>query len=267
MAIMNLMYSKITMESGMKKTSGFLFLVTVLCGNLWAADFSLSAGAGSLIGGLFTRYTLEADGVSNGNPMKVDAVQDMDQFNYGGLVFFDAAYGEFNITIQNGINHWQQILDIGGLESNTPSRGNGWESMLGFAILGKYPFHLRELLTLFPILGMEYQVALIQERTQPDGYIYDRSDGLREKDKDGNAYSISDWNSFFVNVGCGADFPDKGRFFVRGEVLYSIRLMTGYETKNLEYMKAMTGDNAPKLYGITSGPALRLCAGYRFRNP
>ena len=241
-----------------------MFFAIALCGNLWAADFSLSAGAGGLIGGLFTRYTLKADGAIDGNPMKVDAGQDMNQFNYGGLVFFDATYGEFSLSIQNGINNWQQILDIGGLESNTPTKGNGWESMLGFSLLGKYPFRLGERFTLFPLMGMEYQAALVQERTQPDGYIYDRSDGLREKDKDGNAYKLSDWNSLFVNVGCGADFAIRGKFFVRGEILYSFRLMTSYETKNLEYMKVMTGDNDPKLTGLTSGPSFRLSAGYRF---
>jgi hypothetical protein len=253
------------MESGMKKTLGLLFLVTALCGKLWAVDFSF--GAGGLIGGLFSRYNLQADGVSNGIPMKVDAGQDMNQFNYGGLVFFDAVYGEFGIAIQNGINNWRQILDVGGLESNTPAKGDGWESMIGFSLLGKYPFRLREKFAFFPLLGMEYQAALVQERTQPDGHIYDRTDGLREQDKDGNAYKLSDWNSIFVDIGCGADFPLGGNFFVRGEILCSFRLMTGYETKNLEYMKAMTGDNDPSLSGLTSGPALRLCAGYRFWRP
>jgi len=248
----------------MKKTLFFLFLAGAFCWNLWAADFTLNAGVGGLIGGLFTRYNLKADGVIDGNRIKVDAGQDMDQFNYGGLVFFDATYVEFSITIQNGINNWQQIMDIDGLESNTPAKGDGWESMLGFSLLGKYPFRMGERFTLFPLLGVEYQVALVQQRTQPDGYIYDRTDGLREQDKDGNAYKLSDWNSFFINIGCGADFALKGNFFVRGEILYSFRLMTSYETKNLEYMKAMTGDKDPKLTGLTSGPTLRLSAGYRF---
>ena len=250
------------MGSGMKKTLSLLFLLTAFCGNLWAIDFSF--GAGGLIGGLFSRYNLKADGVSNGNPMKVDAGQEMDQFNYGGLVFFDAVYGEFSIALQNGINNWRQILDVDGLESNTPAKGDGWESMLDFSVLGKYPFRLREKVTFFPLLGMEYQIALVQERTQPDGHIYDRTDGLREQDKDGNAYKLSDWNSFFINAGCGADFAIKGNFFIRCEILYSVRLMTSYETKNLEYMKAMTGDNDPRMSGLTSGPALRLCAAYRF---
>ena len=248
--------------SGMKKTLIFLVFAITLCGNLYALDFSV--GAGGLIGGVFTRYSLKADGMKDGSRFKVDAGQDMNQFNYGGLVFFDATYMELSIIIQNGVNNWRQILDVYGLESNTPAKGDGWESMLGFSFMGKYPFRLMERFTLFPLLGVDYQVALVQQRTQPDGYIYDRNDGLREQDKDGKALKLSDWNTFFVNVGCGADFAFARNFFVRGEILYSFRLMTSYETKNLAYMKAMTGDNNPKLSGLTSGPSLRLSAGYRF---
>jgi hypothetical protein len=40
--------------------------------------------------------------------------------------------------------------------------------------------------------------------------------------------------------------------------------MTPYEKKNLDYMKKMTGDNNPDLSGLTSGPGIRLAAGYRF---
>ena len=251
----------------MKKFLFFLvFLMAAFSGSLFAADFSISAGGGFLIGGLFTRYNLNADGIKDGNQIKVDAGQDMNQFNYGGLLFLDATYAELSIAVQNGINNWQQIMDIQGLQSNTPSTGKGWESMFGFMILGKYPFRMGERFTLFPLLGVEYQIALVQERAQPDGWVYDRSDGIREQDKDGNAYKLSDWNSFFVTIGAGADFALTGKFFIRGEILYSFRLKTDYEKKNIEYMKAMSGDNDPNLSGLTSGPSLRLSAGYRFLN-
>lgn len=248
----------------MKKILLFSLTLGLFCGGLWAADFSLSAGGGGLVGGLFTRYILKADGVSGGNRIKVNAGQDMNQFNYGGLLFFDATYGEFSVSIQNGRNNWKQILDIAGVENNKPSTGDGWETMLGFTLLGKYPFHLRPGFTLFPLLGMEYQVSLVQKRTQADGWIYDRDDGLRETDKNGNAYKLTDWNSLFVDIGCGADLTLTEKIFLRGEFLYSFRLMTPYEIKNLDYMKEMTGDSNPKLGGLTSGPSLRLSAGYRF---
>jgi len=57
-----------------------------------------------------------------------------------------------------------------------------------------------------------------------------------------------------------------GNFSVRAELLYGFRLMTPYEVKNLELMKSMAGDPNPKLGGLTSGPSLRLSAGYRFFN-
>jgi len=247
----------------MKKALFFPVFI-ILSANLWALNLSMSAGAGGLMGGLFTRYNLKADGIKDGNEIKIDAGQEMNQFNYGGLLFFDAAYGELSVFIQRGLNNWKQILDISGIENNEPSTGKGWETMFGITLLGKYPFRMGERLSIFPLLGMEYQITLVQERTQPDGWIYDRSDGIREKDKDGDAYKLSDWNSFFVNIGGGADFFISESIFIRGEFLYSIRLKTSYEKKNIEYMKAMSGDNDPKLTGLTSGPSLRLSAGYRF---
>lgn len=249
----------------MKKSVFLPVLAMILGGSLWAGDFTFSAGAGGLVGGLFTRYNLKADGIKDGTQIKVDAGQEMNQFNYGALLFVDFVLGELSVNIQSGMNNWQQILDIDGLNSNKPSKGKGWESMLGFTLLGKYPFHLGDQMTFFPLLGMEYQFALVQERTQADGWVYDRTDGLREKnEKNGKAYRMSDWNSLFIDIGGGLDYAITQKIFVRGEFLYSIRLMTPYEVKNLENIKIMTGDSNPKLKGLTSGPNLRLSAGYRF---
>ena len=233
--------------------------VIVLSGSLWARDFSFSAGTGGFVGGLFTRYDLEANG-----SIKIDAGQNQNQFNYGAMVFFDATYGELGISIQNGRNKWKQILDIAG--SSDPDAGKGWETMLSFSLLGKYPFRFGPRFTLFPLLGMEFQISLVQKRTISDGYVYNRDDGLRERDKDGNAYRLSDWNSFFVELGCGADLEIMKRIYLRGELLYAFRLMTSYEKKNLDLIKIMTGDNDPSMGGLTSGPILRLSAGYRFSN-
>ena len=244
----------------MKKISVFVLLAIFFTLNLGAIDFSLSAGAGPFAGGLFTRYTLKADGIS----IKIDAGQEMNQFNFGGLFFFDAAFCELDFYVQRGMNTWSQIFDIAAMQSNKPATGDGWETMIGFSLLGKYPFSLTRQLILFPLIGMEYQICLVQERTQPDGSIYNRSDGLREKDKDGKAYELSSWNSFFVDLGAGIDFALTGKIFLRGELLYSFRLMTIYEKKNLDYLKAMTGDNNPKLGGLTSGPVFRLLIGSRF---
>ena len=142
--------------------------------------------------------------------------------------------------------------------------GDGWESVLGFSILGRFPFRLGERFSVFPLLGMDYQITLSQRRVNAAGRVYDRDDGIWEVDKDGNAFRLSDWNSFHVRLGGGAEFDLGERLFLRGDLLYGIRLMTNYERKNLELMKAMSGDNSPRLGGLSSGPSLRLGVGYRF---
>ena len=138
--------------------------------------------------------------------------------------------------------------------------------MLGLSFLGKYPFNLTEKISLFPLLGIEYQVSISQRRRPSGGFIYDRINGLQEEDKDGQAFEKSIWNSFWINLGVGTDFIIVKGLFVRGELLYGFRLMTPYEKDGLEQTKVIIGDNDPKLAGLTSGPSLRLGVGYRFWN-
>jgi hypothetical protein len=247
----------------MKKRISLVILALAGAAAVFGADFSLSAGAGGLLGGVFTRYMLKADGMVDGNPVKIDAGQEMNQLNYGFFAFFDATYGEFSVFFQNGSNTFKEpvvIAEVGSVNSS----GKGWETVLGLSLLGKYPFNLNKMFTVFPLLGVNYQISLDQLRTTAAGVVYDRTNGLHEKDKDGNAYKLSDWNSFWIDVGGGVDFALPAGFFLRGELLYGFRLMTPYEIKNLDYMKSMTGDPNPKLSGLTSGPSIRLCAGYRF---
>ena len=229
---------------------------------VYGADFSLSAGTGGLLGGLFTRYSLTADGSIG----KGEAIQETNQFNYGAFVFFDATYGIFTVSFQNGHNNYKQ--DIHDDTEKIGMSGKGWESMLGFSLLGKYPFKLNDRFTVFPLLGVEYQISLVQLRTDPDdsSRVYRRDDGIMEMDKDENAFKVTDWNSFFINVGGGVDYSLSKNFYLRGELLCGFRLKTPYEQKNLDMMIDLTGDSKPKLGGITVVPTFRLSVGYTFYN-
>jgi hypothetical protein len=245
--------------------------------SLPGVDFSLSAGGGGLLGGLFTRYTLSASG-DGGTPdaeVGISSVQAITQANFGGFLFFDATYGELVITVQGGPNTYSQTATIttnGPEFPDADEKGTGSELMLGFSLMGKYPFPLNERFVLFPLLGVEYQVALLQWRQQNmvngkpyNGKMYDRGDGIREKDVDGEPYKLSAWNSLFVDIGAGLDFFFYPRMFLRTELLYGFRLMTPYEVDQLENVKNMVKDDNPKLAGLTSGPVLKLALGYRFR--
>ena len=240
----------------MKKLLFVTILALLFYGGLFGADFSLSAGTGGIIGGSFTRYNSSST-VGSGE-MK----QNINQFNYGALAFIDATYGEAAFSFQSGSNNYDEVMSKDGEFVNR--EGDGWGSSLGISLLGKYPFNFAKRMHIFPLLGMEYKITLSEKRQPDGGNIYDRTNGLYETDKDGNSFSLSTWNSFWIQVGVGADFAIMKNVYLRGEFIYGFRLMTPYEKDGLEQLKNMLGDDSPKLGGLTSGPSFKLAAGYNF---
>jgi hypothetical protein len=231
-------------------------------------DFSLNAGGGVLLGGLFTRYTLTGRGTIDGNPVDLDSGQSMNQFNFGGFAFFDATYGELSVGVQRGVNNYSENMSaVSGEDFATGSKttGTGTEIMLDLTLLGKYPFVLTETLVLFPLLGVEYQVALVQRRKPGSRREYDRTDGIRESDSEGDPYTLASFNSFFIDIGAGADVKLSTALFLRVEFLYSFRLPTIYELDALKKPEKWLGVDDPNLGGLTSGPSLRAAAAYRIR--
>jgi hypothetical protein len=235
---------------------------------LFGVDFSLSAGGGGFLGGLFTRYTLNARGTVAGMPVDVASTQELNQFNYGAYLFLDAAWAEFSVSIQGGTGTYREDMSADSSREGTifgsDGKGSGSEIMAGFALLGKYPFRLSRQWAVFPLAGVAYHLALLERRDPEQFKAYDRTDGIRESDSQGNAYRLSTWNSFFIDIGAGFDYHATPRLFLRTELLYAFRLMTPFEVDALEKVKKMTGAPDPKLSGLTSGPILRFGLGYRF---
>jgi hypothetical protein len=226
--------------------------------NVYAVDFSMSAGGGGLLGYTFTRYNLEGG--------KITSSQSMDRLDHGGFLFFDATYAEFSALIQGGNNRYKENM-IYSVASFANGEGTGSELSLGFSLLGKYPFSLNEKISWFPMFGVEYQIALIQKRQPKGDLVYDRSKGKLAEDRDKNdkPYPLSAWNAFWIDVGAGLDYNITGALFLRGELLFGFRLPTEYELGALEVVKKppMNVSN-PKLAGLTGSPALKLGVGYRF---
>jgi hypothetical protein len=250
----------------------------MLAGAVQATDFSMSVGGGGFAGGHFTRYSLSANGkidaydggVRIKAPVEVFSGQDIDQFNVGGFVFFDATWVEFNVSILHGSYEYRQTMYAKNngevvTGSEDPETGRGWETMLGLSLFGKYPFMLNTRFTVFPLAGLDYQLALLQLR-QIDGFsVYDRADGIHEmKDTNDRPYRLSAWNALFVVLGGGMDFNFHESFFLRTELLYSIRLQTPWEVDNLKRLKESVNAPDPKLSGLSSGPTLKAAVGWRF---
>jgi hypothetical protein len=254
----------------MKKFTTLLIVTFTLTAMLPAADFAITTGAGAHIGGLFTRYKLTADGKIEGEPVNVSAAQEMNQINFGGFLFVDGTWAVFSLGIQGGLNNYNETM-VAEIPSSDnlviPSTGKGSEVMLNFTLLGKYPFPLKgnERITLFPMAGLEYQIALMEAR-QPEGrQRYDRTDKRKgENDVNGSTYTLPAWNSLFVIIGGGMDYRLTSSLYLRPELLYSFRLQTPYEVDALEKAKKALNAPNPKLGGLTSGPTLRIAAGWRF---
>ncbi|MDR1411741.1 MAG: hypothetical protein LBI91_06025 [Spirochaetaceae bacterium] len=234
-----------------------------IIGGLYALDFSLSAGGGVLFGYTFTRYTLE--GTVSGGGGSIRSVQNMDRFDFGGFIFLDATYAELSVSLQNGTGRYGETVNYDSA-ALPDDKGTGYETLLGISLAGKYPFVLNEKWSVFPMLGAEYLIALV-ERRQPDGdKVYDRPKGdlAADMDKNGNPYPLSAWNSLLIKIGAGADYTLTRFLFLRGEFFYGFRLQTQYETGAVEMVKTMLDVSSPKLSGLTSGPSLRFALGYRF---
>jgi hypothetical protein len=250
----------------MKKHLITLLLITLPL-TVFAADFSLSAGGGVFSGYTFTRYTLEGNDNIN---QHVLLTQNMDRVNYGAFAFFDFTYGIFSVAFQSANNSYSEIMTIAGERiPNTDQIGTGSEMSINLSLMGKYPFKLNDSLSLFPMLGIEYQIALRQRR-HPDGelYNYDRTKGewITDRDKDGNPFPLSAWNAIMINIGVGLDYFFTGNMFLRSKVIMGFRLPTGYELGALEVIKNPPTNivTEPKLGGINGTPTLKIALGYRF---
>jgi hypothetical protein len=245
-------------------TAAFFALLPVF--TVFGADFSLSFGGGGLLGGLFTRYTLAAQGTVAGTPVDILSQQEANQFNYGAYLFFDATWAEFSVNFQGGTGSYREDMSAESAAEETvfgaDGKGAEAEIMTGFALLGKYPFRLGRRLVIFPLAGIAYQVALREYREPEEFQGYDRTDGIRESDSEGDPYRLSAWNSFFIDLGAGIDFRLNSRLFLRTELLYAFRLMTPFEADALKKVKEMTNAPDPKLSGLAGGPTLRFGLGY-----
>jgi hypothetical protein len=241
----------------MKKYIVLLLAIFAQAAILPAADFSLSAGGGGLFGYTFSRYTLEGG--------MVKSTQSMDRLDYGGGLFFDAVYAEFTVMIQGGDYSYAEKM-VHGSTPLANGKGRGYETSLGFSLLGKYPFKINERISWFPLLGIEYQIALMQKRQPEDGdFVYNRTKGYlpEDRDKDGKPYPLSAWNSWWIDVGAGLDYNLVGPLFLRSELIFGFRLPTGYEMGALEVVKnPPTNVKDPKLKGLTGGPSLKISIGY-----
>lgn len=156
----------------------------------------------------------------------------------GFFAYFDATFAE---------------LSVGMLAAEGSTFDNGAtvkteRALYGIDIglFGKFPFHLGEMFTLYPLLGVDYRLML----TAKDGdYQYQNRK---------NKLAPIDLSSFWIKAGAGLDFSLNRTLYLRGEALYGIRFINTYEKDEIDYIG--TGANSLLGHGFT----LKLALGYRF---
>ena len=229
-------------------------------------DFTLSAGGGGLFGTQWKFAKVKDEykeyyqyGMPYPTSKTVEAMSkgyfDTDELSYSGGIwaFFDATYVEadaalvftsYNQTVKAPD---EPLLSLSGTEKHSYTITH-----INLALLGKYPFTLNEQWTLFPLLGIDGQIAL----TNNDGQL--DKDFKKVKDAGYGVPTLGEfWNCLWIKAGVGADFNLSQTLYLRGEFLYGIKLNSQNDTNNAKYWKEQAG-------GIANGPSLKIGLGYRF---
>jgi opacity protein-like surface antigen len=255
----------------MKKRVFLTLLIAVLAvGAAFAQEIKFSAGVGGFFGSDFGGGVQMTGNIMGG----LGSLDVKDEFPYSGggaYAFFDATYAELSIGYFSGKlkPKFKGSTKVMGIESSMdpddyPILPNIKIQSLNIGLLGKYPIAINDSFSFFPLLGIEYQVALSVKdekfgeeyrRPNPDGSDGDKAPG--------------DWSSLWFKAGAGMDFSFTESLYLRLDVLYGIRLPSKAEKDFVDFMKMMAGEmdstmtvDAKTLLG--HGLTAKLAIGFRF---
>jgi len=229
-------------------------------------QFTMSAGGG----GLFSTQWKSADlkpeykdytgyyGYPTANTTEAIArgYFDTDELSFAGGIwgFFDATYVEADTSLI--FTSYGQTLEVPDLPifANVPQKHTYTITQINLSLLGKYPFSLGNKWTIFPLVGIDWQIAL----TNNDGKLDEDFDKVKAQ-----GYDVPNlgefWNCLWIKAGVGADYTITGGLYARGEFLYGIKLNSKNDTDNAQYWEK-------QFKGVANGPSIRLGVGYRFFN-
>jgi opacity protein-like surface antigen len=120
---------------------------------------------------------------------------------------------------------------------------------LDIGVLGKYPFTISEKLSVFPLLGITYRVALSV-----------KSGGEKSDDPGDNS-------ALWFKFGGGLDYALTEKLYLRGSLLYGIRLANKFEKDLEDSYKALGSGLGMDVSTKTlrgHGLEVKIAVGYKF---
>lgn len=197
-----------------------LVVPLLLCLATAAFALDLSAGGGVTLGGFSQTAYFE--------PyfwliFDVDSYKDvLTNMPFAVAVYFDATYGALTLGFRtNGSTHQKTTVIWGSNTNISEGDDENRSGFLTFSLLGRYPFTLGPI-TLFPLLGIEYDLNLYYRNT--DGTNWKESMSDEQK---------ADLNQFWFKGGVGADIVLYKGLYVRPQVLLGFKLHNQAERDRL----------------------------------
>jgi len=161
----------------------------------------------------------------------------------GFYAFFDATYVEVDIGMLFGSQKMKTSITGASTTTDGPD-----VSFLTLALYGKFPIDLGGF-TLFPMLGVQYDIGLSAKQTV-GGNTYEA-----------NSQDLPDaLNKLWIKLGVGADFNLSDAIYLRPSFLYGINFGTKNNNDSVDTYKK-SGTNVSTFY---HGLDIRVAIGFKF---
>jgi len=163
----------------------------------------------------------------------------------GGYMFFDAVYLEAFAGYFMGGGQWESD------DAKTQKLPDDARRVcLNVGAFVKYPVGVGKSIKAFPLLGVDYEMAISAKLKLADGgeYVFDGED---------KRYAASDLSALWVKLGGGADVGLGHTLYLRVELLYGVRMANVFENEASKF----NADGKPTL---GHGPTFKAGAGINF---
>ncbi|MDR2631689.1 MAG: hypothetical protein LBC60_12270 [Spirochaetaceae bacterium] len=222
-----------------KKLCAVLVLIIFAVGGLAAADFAFSVGTGYYLSGDF------GGGFETSSLLTMQKKMKTPYFGGGGFVFIDATYAELSLGFFGGggkteISSSGMIGQIVRLDLSIIN--------LNIGLLSKYPFKVGRRISIFPLLGIDYQVTIFAKIDNEVLLL-------------GTALNPIELSALWFKNGIGADFGITDHLFLRSVFLYGLRIPNKFE-KDMRDLAEMSGAIADTRLG--HGLTIKIALGYKF---